>query len=167
MSSGRISTGVWHWRTKSRVTVNTKSGLVRYILVRNFSAMLHRDVGPAFRQFQRPALHVVVVEQIAHLGTRARGHRQHARDDAIRRALDEIPDQGAADAEAQHHEFVDAEVIHQRELIVGVGIPGAVDLERAGGLTGRRIAQVEGDAAVLVAEFLHGVERRIVAGDPW
>src|SRR5207344_2624131 len=39
ISSGRISTGVWHWRTKSRVTVKTKSGLVRYILVRNLSTM--------------------------------------------------------------------------------------------------------------------------------
>src|SRR3989475_11350973 len=35
ISSGRISTGVWQLRTKSRVTVKTKSGLVRYILVRN------------------------------------------------------------------------------------------------------------------------------------
>ena len=31
----------------------------------------------------------------------------------------------------KHHEPVDAEVIHQGELVVGVGIPGAVDLERA------------------------------------
>src|SRR5436190_2526678 len=35
ISSGRISTGVWQLRTKSRVTVITKSGLLRYILVRN------------------------------------------------------------------------------------------------------------------------------------
>jgi len=39
ISSGRISTGVWQLRTKSRVTVNTKSGLVRYILVRNLSTI--------------------------------------------------------------------------------------------------------------------------------
>src|SRR5262249_26970251 len=39
MSSGRISTGVWQLRTKSRVTVKTKSGLVRYILVRNLSTL--------------------------------------------------------------------------------------------------------------------------------
>ena len=64
-----------------------------------------------------------------------------------------------------HHELVEAEMIHQRELIVGVGIPGPVDLERAGGLAGRRIAQVECDATVLVAELLHGMERRIGAGD--
>src|ERR1700676_886893 len=39
ISSGRIRTGVWQLRTKSRVTVKTKSGLVRYILVRNFSTI--------------------------------------------------------------------------------------------------------------------------------
>src|SRR4029077_17943839 len=39
ISSGRISTGVWHVRTKSRVTVKTKSGLVRYIFVRNLSTI--------------------------------------------------------------------------------------------------------------------------------
>src|SRR5215831_7978230 len=39
ISSGRISTGVWQLRTKSRVTVQTKSGLVRYILVRNLSTI--------------------------------------------------------------------------------------------------------------------------------
>src|SRR5258708_27766555 len=39
ISSGRIRTGVWQLRTKSRVTVKTKSGLVRYILVRNLSTV--------------------------------------------------------------------------------------------------------------------------------
>ena len=38
-SSGRIRTGVWHLRTKSRVTVKTKSALVRYIFVRNLSTI--------------------------------------------------------------------------------------------------------------------------------
>ena len=57
--------------------------------------------------------------------------RQHGRDDAIGRALQQIPDEGSADAEAEHHELIDAEMIHQTELIVGVGIPGTLDLERA------------------------------------
>src|SRR5438045_144396 len=39
ISSGRMSTGVWQLRTKSRVTVKTKSALVRYILVRNLSTI--------------------------------------------------------------------------------------------------------------------------------
>jgi hypothetical protein len=45
--------GVWQLRTNSRVTVKTKSGLVRYILVRNFSifgALLDHRCG----QYVRP-----------------------------------------------------------------------------------------------------------------
>src|ERR1700722_15072246 len=38
-SSGSTSMGVWQARTKSRVTVKTKSGSVRYILVRNASTI--------------------------------------------------------------------------------------------------------------------------------
>jgi hypothetical protein len=114
----------------------------------------------------RPALGVVVVEQVAHLRPRARGHRKHRGDDPVGSALDQIPDQGTADAEAENHEAVDAEMIHQRKLIVGMRIPGPVDLERAAGLAGRGIAQVVSDAAVFVPKLLHGVEGRIVAGDP-
>ena len=53
------------------------------------------------------------VEKVAHLRARATGLRQHGRDDAIGRALQQVPDQGAADAEAQHHELVDAQVVHE------------------------------------------------------
>lgn len=35
-----------------------------------------------------------------------------------------------------HHELVDAEVIHQAEMVIRVGIPRPVDLKRAGGLAG-------------------------------
>ena len=38
---------------------------------------------------------------------------------------------GPADAKTVHHELVDAEMIHQSEMIVGVGIPGPIGLERA------------------------------------
>src|SRR4030095_3339334 len=38
-SSGRIRTGAWQLRTTSRVTLNTKSGLVSNILVTNWSAL--------------------------------------------------------------------------------------------------------------------------------
>ena len=115
--------------------------------------LLHRDLGPALDQFRTPALHVVVVEQVAHLRARAARLRQHGGDDAIGRALQQIPDEGPADAEAEHHELVDAEMIHQAEMVVGVGIPRPIDLERAGGLAGIGVAQVGGDAAVLALEF--------------
>src|SRR5262249_21975526 len=74
----------------------------------------------------------------------------------------QLPDERAADAVADHHEASDAQVIHETEVVVGIGIPRPVDLERPGGLAARRVAQVGRDAAVLVPEFLDRVERRPV-----
>src|SRR5581483_7990850 len=110
---------------------------------------------------------IVFVEEVAHLRTRPAGLREHGGDYAIGRAPQEVPDEGAANAEAQHHEFLDAEVIHQAEVIIGIGIPGTVDLEGAGGLAAVGVAQVGEDAAVLSAELLDGVERATAseAGD--
>src|SRR3984893_17664988 len=55
-------------------------------------------------------------------------------------------------------------MIHQTELVVGVGIPRPVDLDRASGLTARGVAQVRCDAAIPSLELLNGVEGR-VAGE--
>ena len=119
---------------------------------------LHRDVGPARAERWTPALHVVLVEEVGQLRTEAAGLRQHGRDDAFGRSLQQVPDEGAADAEAQHHELPDAQVIHQAELVVGVRVPGPVDLERAGGLAAVGVAQIRRDHAVLALELLHRVE---------
>ena len=83
---------------------------------------------------------------------------QHSRDDALGCPLQQVPDEGAADAEAQHQELPDAQVIHQAELVVGVCVPGPVDLERAGGLAAVGVAQVCRDTAVLVLELLDRVD---------
>src|ERR1700676_3550623 len=55
-------------------------------------------------------------------------------------------------------------MIHQSELVGGVGIPRPVDLDRAGGLAAGGVAQVRCDAAILSLELLNGVEGR-VAGE--
>ena len=81
-----------------------------------------------------------------------------------RRPLQQVPDERAADAEAEHHELLDAQVVHQPELVVGIGVPRPVDLERARGLAAIGVAQVRRDAAVLVLELLERIERR-VAGE--
>jgi hypothetical protein len=52
-------------------------------------------------------------------------------------------------------------MIHQAELVVGVGVPRPVDLDRAGGLAGGSVAQVRRDAAILSLELLNGVEGRV------
>ena len=56
---------------------------------------------------------------------------------------------GTANAEPHHHELVDLQMIHQAELIVGIGFPWPVDLDRAGGLAVGGVTQVCGDAAIL------------------
>ena len=119
----------------------------------------HRDVGPAGAQLRTPALHVVVVGEGGHLRAVAAGLRRHRRDDAVAGALQQVPDERAADAEAEHHEFPDAEVIHQAELIVGIGVPRPVGLERTRGLAALGVAQIRRDHAELVLELVERVER--------
>ena len=66
-SSGRTRSGNSQERTKSRVTVQTKSALV-YMLVRK-SCTRHRDVGLASAERWSPPLHVVLVGEVRHLRT--------------------------------------------------------------------------------------------------
>jgi hypothetical protein len=68
---------------------------------------LHRDVRPARAERWTPALHVILVGEIGQLRTEPAGLRQYGRDDALGRPLQQVPDEGAADAEAQHHAFPD------------------------------------------------------------
>jgi hypothetical protein len=53
-------------------------------------------------------------------------------------------------------------VIHEGEVVVGVGVPRPIHLERPGRLAARCVAQVGRDTAVLVLEFLDRVEGRPV-----
>src|SRR5262245_23609245 len=53
-------------------------------------------------------------------------------------------------------------MVHDAEVVVGVGVPWPVDLQRAGRLTPIGVAQICRDAAVLCLELLDRVEGRIV-----
>src|SRR5262249_11351996 len=64
-------------------------------------------------------------------------------------------------AEANDHELVDAEVIHQAELVVSIRFPRPVDLDKSNRLAAWRVAQVRCDAAILSLELFNSVERRI------
>src|SRR6266581_2017662 len=55
-------------------------------------------------------------------------------------------------------------MINQSELVVGVGIPRPVDLDRAGGLSAGGVAQIRRDAAILSLELFDRVKGR-VAGE--
>src|SRR6516162_1979749 len=119
---------------------------------------LHRDVGPTGAQRRAPALDVILVEEVGNLRAEAARLRQHGGDDAPGRAPQQVPDERGADAEAHHHELPDAEVVDHAELVVGVGVPWSVDLERTGGLAAIGVAEVRRDNAVLALELLHRVK---------
>ena len=80
-------------------------------------------------------------------------------DDAIGRALQQLAGKAAADAVAHIEEFADAEMVHQPELVVGEGVPGIFGRHRAGRLAAIGVALVHRDAAEVVLEFLHRVDR--------
>ena len=89
---------------------------------------------------------------------------EHRGDDAVPRALQQVPDHGTADAEAHHHEPVDPEMVHQAELVVGEAVPCPLDLERTLRLTAIGVAQVQRDDAIGVAECLQRIEGMV--GEP-
>ena len=61
---------------------------------------------------------LVVVEDVGHLRPEPDWLCQHGGDNTIGCPLQEVPDEGATNAETQHHELVDAQVIDQTELII-------------------------------------------------
>src|SRR5215813_8747411 len=126
---------------------------------------LHRNLGTLSNQRRTPALPKCAwVLRVAHLRTPAHGLRQHGCGNATRCALQKTPDEGAANAEAHYRELVDPKMIHQPELIVGIGFPWPVDFHRTSRLAAGGVAQVRRDAAIFSLELLDGVERR-VAGE--
>src|SRR5205085_11043560 len=52
-------------------------------------------------------------------------------------------------------------MIHQAELVVGIGVPRPVNLDRAGGLAAGGVAQVRRDATILSLELLDRVKWRV------
>src|SRR5262249_47265780 len=83
----------------------------------------------------------------------------HGGDNAIAGALEQVPDERAANAEPHYHELVDAEVIQHAQVVVGVGIPGALGLERAGGVAASGVAQIGRNTVVLALELRDRIER--------
>ena len=64
--------------------------------------------------------------------------------------LDRLEAEAAADAAAQDVELLEAEMVHQRQVVGGEGVPAVVRLDVGNGLAG--IALVHGDDRVLVGE---------------
>jgi hypothetical protein len=58
-------------------------------------------------------------------------------------------------------------MIHQAEMVVGMRIPRAIDLEGTCGLAVISVAKVSADATVFVLELVHRIEGRIGRGQIW
>ena len=89
--------------------------------------------------------------------------RQNRGDDPVRRPADQVPDQRTTDAETSHHEFIDSQMVHQGELVVGEGVPGFLDLQWARRAATIGVAGVERDAAMGIGKLDKRIERSGVA----
>jgi hypothetical protein len=61
---------------------------------------------------------------------------QHRRQDALRCRFDRLQTVAATDAATQDVEFVEAEVIHQRHVVGGIGVPAMIGLDGGAGRAG-------------------------------
>ena len=75
---------------------------------------------------------------------------QHRRGDPVRRLLDRLEAVAAADAAAHDVELLEAEMVDQRQMVGGEGVPAMVGLDVGHRLAG--VALVHGDHRVLVGE---------------
>ena len=122
--------------------------------------MSMRHVGPPLQEVGDPVLLAMPIHDGRVFRPMADALAEDGGDDAVRRPLHQLPGKAAADAVAHVEELVDAEVIHQPELVVGEGPPGVVDRHGAGGLAAIGVALVHRDAAEVVRECFHGVDHR-------
>src|SRR5688572_30805479 len=76
-----------------------------------------RDLGASLDQWRAPTRCLALIEGVWQLRPEPDRLRWHCRDDAVWRPLDEVPDEGPRNAEAEHHERVDPQVIHQTEMV--------------------------------------------------
>ena len=83
---------------------------------------------------------------------------QNRTGDTIARPFQQVPDHRPADAETQHEEPVKAEMVRERELVVGERVPVPFDIERAFGAAAVGIPQVERRHPMRVAERFQRVD---------
>src|SRR4051794_10579687 len=95
---------------------------------------------------------------IARLGTRAGRCYEDGGDHTIRRPLQQVPNERASNAEADDHEPVYAQMIHQPNMVVRIRVPRAVNLKGSNGPTARGVAEVRCDATILLLKFTDSVE---------
>ena len=87
---------------------------------------LHVQVRPPGEQFGCPVITTPLYMWSRSSGRCPTGWPEDGGHDALGCPLHELPGKAAADAVAHVEELVDAQVIHQPELVVGEGAPGSL-----------------------------------------
>src|SRR5437773_1862516 len=85
---------------------------------------------------------------------------QHGGHDATGSPLDQLEPEAPPDAVAHVEELLDAEVVHQPQLVIRKRAPGVARGNRSRGLAAVRVALIHRDAAEVVLERFHRVEHR-------
>jgi hypothetical protein len=88
------------------------------------------------------------------------GLAEHGGHDPLGGTPHQLHGERAADAVAHKEKLLNAEMVHQPELVVGEGAPRIVDGDRAGRFPVIGIALVHRDAAEVAFELLGSVEHR-------
>src|SRR5262245_43578393 len=109
--------GVWPARTTSRVTVEAKSALTRYRLLRKASTILML-MAPAAAQGLAPAPDVVLIEEVARFWTHAA--RLGSTVATIRCLARQVADEGGARCKSPSPETCRSQVIHEADTVISV-----------------------------------------------
>src|SRR5215472_10948376 len=125
---------------------------------RNTSRSCPWHLGPTGAEIGQPVVPAVPHHDVGVFRPVPDALVEHRRDDAVRRPLQQLPGEAAANAVAHVEEFADPEMVHQPKLVVGKGVPPVVDRHRSGRLAAIGVTLVHRDAAEVVLEFFHRVD---------
>src|SRR5215469_7432273 len=120
----------------------------------------HRHIGLALAKLLGPDVLPGIVHVIRLLRSVPYRLAQDGGDHALRRALHQLHPERAADAIAEEKKLANAKMVHHAELVVGEGVPGIVDRNRAGRVTVGGVALVHGNYAEVVLELLQDADHR-------
>ena len=133
VSSGKTRIGVRQLLMNVARHAVEEIGLHAEEAVEIFLDRLRRHLGPSCPEIREPILLAVSNHDVRVFGPMAHGLAEHGGHDALRRPLQQLAGEAAADAVAHEEEFADPEMVHQPKLVVGECVPRVLDRHRTGG----------------------------------
>ena len=118
-----------------------------------------RHLGPPLFEIGQPVIGAVPVHDAGLFRPVPDGLVENRGGDPVRRPLQQLAGKAAADAVAHEEELADAEMVHQAELVISESVPGVLGRDRAGRLAAIGVALIHRDAAEVVLELFHRIDR--------